>query len=438
MLHASNCVLSKRLVLQRRRPCCPEKDGSMKYVRGLRCRECGREHPLAPQHVCEFCFGPLEVAYDYDGIAADLSRDSIAAGPYSMWRYAPLLPGPEHDRVDIGAGWTRLREAPRLAAELGLRRLWLKIDAGNPTHSFKDRVVSVALSMARTFGYGVAACASTGNLANAVAAHAAAAGMRSVVFIPSGLEAGKVAATTVYGGRVVAIRGSYDEVNRLCAELSGEREWAFVNVNVRPYYAEGSKSLAFEVAEQLGWRSPDAMVVPIASGSLYTKLGKGLRELHTVGLLDDPPQTALHGAQAEGCSPVAAAFAEGAEDVRPVKPNTIAKSIAIGNPADGYYALKEAERTSGRIVAVPEGSIAEGMRLLARTEGVFTETAGGVTVAALAELVRTGGIDPGDETVALITGIGLKTLEALGEVAPTHEIPATVDAVDEALAGDAT
>jgi threonine synthase len=405
----------------------------MKHVRGLSCRECGREYPVTPQHVCEFCFGPLEVVYDYDEIAAATTRDSIAAGPESIWRYAPLLPAPEHDRIDIGAGWTRLREAPRLAAELGLRRLWLKIDAGNPTHSFKDRVVSVALSTARSFGFEVAACASTGNLANAVAAHAAASGMRSVVFIPSDLEAGKVAATTVYGGKVIAIRGSYDDANRLCAELSGERGWAFVNVNVRPYYAEGSKTLAFEVAEQLGWRSPDAMVIPAASGSLYTKVGKGLRELHKVGLLDEAPGTVLHGAQAEGCSPIATAFANGSEDVRPVKPNTVAKSIAIGNPADGYYALKEAKATSGTIVSVPEDSVADGMRLLARTEGVFTETAGGVTIAALERLVRTRTLSPDQETVALITGMGLKTLEALGRVAPTHEIPPTVEAVNEVL-----
>ena len=405
----------------------------MKHVRGLSCKECGREYPVTPQHVCEFCFGPLEVVYDYDEIAAQTTRGSIAAGPESIWRYAALLPAPEHERIDIGAGWTRLREAPRLAAELGLKRLWLKIDAGNPTHSFKDRVVSVALSTARSFGFEIAACASTGNLANAVAAHAAASGMRSVVFIPSDLEAGKVAATTVYGGKVIAIRGSYDDANRLCAELSGDRGWAFVNVNMRPYYAEGSKTLAFEVAEQLGWRSPDAMIIPAASGSLYTKIGKGLRELHKVGLLNEAPRTALHGAQAAGCSPIATAFQTGSEDVRPVKPNTIARSIAIGNPADGYYALKEARATGGTISSVPEDSVAEGMRLLARTEGVFTETAGGVTIAALERLVRTGVVTPDQETVALITGMGLKTLEALGPVAPTHEIVPTVDAVNEAL-----
>ena len=399
----------------------------MKYVQGLVCRECGRQYPVAPQHVCEFCFGPLEVGYDYEAIAADTSRDSIAAGPQSIWRYAPFLPAPEDARIDIGAGWTRLRHAPRLAAELGLRKLWIKSDASNPTHSFKDRVVSVALSMARSFGYEVAACASTGNLANAVAAHAAASGMRSVVLIPAGLEAGKVAGTTVFGGHVIEVEGSYDDVNRLCAELSSSLPWAFVNVNVRPYYAEGSKSLAFEVAEQLGWRFPDAVVVPIASGSLLTKIGKGFKEFHEAGLVPEAPASRIFGAQAEGCSPVAQAWAAGSEEVAPVKPDTIAKSLAIGNPADGYYALKEVKRSGGAILSVPEASIAEGMRLLARTEGIFTETAGGVTIATLEALVANGSISPDEETVALVTGIGLKTIEALGDSGPTHHIRAQAE-----------
>ncbi|MDQ4057706.1 MAG: threonine synthase, partial [Actinomycetota bacterium] len=317
----------------------------MKHVRGLACRECSREYPVAPTHVCEFCFGPLEVTYDYEAIKSSTSRESIASGPRTLWRYADLLPAPSDGVIDIGAGGTMMRRAPRLAAELGLKSLWIKSDAGNPTHSFKDRVVSVALSVARSFGLDVAACASTGNLANAVAAHAAAAGMRSVVFIPIDLERGKIAGTVVFGGEVIAVEGNYDDVNRLCAELSGSRPWAFVNVNVRPYYAEGSKTLAFEIAEQLGWRTPDAVVVPVASGSLLTKIGKGTRELHKVGLLDDEPHQQIHGAQAEGCSPVAAAFAEGSNDVRPVKPNTVAKSLAIGNPADGYYAIGEVTRS---------------------------------------------------------------------------------------------
>jgi threonine synthase len=402
----------------------------MKYVLALRCRECGRDYPVAAQHTCEFCFGPLEVAYDYDAINAEISRESIASGPESIWRYAPLLPAPEDGRIDIGAGWTGMRSAPRLAAELGLQKLWLKSDASNPTHSFKDRVVSVALSVARSLGYDVAACASTGNLANAVAAHSAAAGMRSIVFIPSDLEAGKIAGTTIFGGRVIEVEGSYDTVNRLCAELSGSRQWAFVNVNVRPYYAEGSKSLAFEVVEQLGWRYPDAIVVPVASGSLLTKIGKGFRELHRVGLIDVEPETTIHGAQAEGCAPIAHAFRDGLDEVAPVKPKTIAKSLAIGNPADGYYALREVRSVGGTFTAVPEDRVVEGIQLLARTEGVFTETAGGVTIAALEELVRTGRISSGDETVVLITGIGLKTLEALGDAEPTDRIQARVEEVD--------
>ncbi len=384
----------------------------MKYVRNLNCRECGQTYPISPQHVCEFCFGPLEVSYDYDEIRSVISKDSIAAGPQSLWRYSTLLPDPIEHRVDLGTGWSRLREAPRLAAELGLRKLWLKLEGSNPTHSFKDRVVSVALSVARSFGFSVAACASTGNLANAVAAHCAGTGMRSVVMIPSDLERGKVVASAIYGGTIIEIDGSYDDVNRVCAELATRLPWAFVNVNVRPYYSEGSKTIAFEVAEQLGWRTPDAIVVPVASGSLLTKVAKAFHELELVGLLAEPPAAAIHGAQAEGCSPVAAAFARGEEEVQPVKPNTIAKSLAIGSPADGYYALEAVRACDGSINAVPESAVAEGMSLLARTEGVFTETAGGVTVATLEKLVREGTISPEQETVALITGIGLKTLEA--------------------------
>lgn len=408
----------------------------MKYVEALRCRECGQQYPIAAQHVCEFCFGPLEVVYDLEAAAAALEGWDPATAPHSLWRYAALLPAPEETRVDIGAGWTPLRPAPRLAAELGLRKLWLKYDGTNPTHSFKDRVVSVALSVARYFGYTVAACASTGNLANAVAAHAAASGMRSVVFIPRGLESGKVTGTAVFGGTVVEIDGSYDDVNRICAELSGTKNWAFVNVNVRPYYAEGSKTIAFEVAEQLGWRSPEAVVVPVASGSLLTKVAKGLRELHQVGLLRDEVTTSIHGAQAEGCAPVASAFKEGSQDVRPVKPNTIAKSLAIGDPADGFYALREVRSSGGSIGSVPEETVAEGIRLLARTEGIFTETAGGVVVAALERMVRDGAISPDQETVALITGIGLKTIEAVEEGSTLLKVAADSDEVASALRED--
>ena len=407
----------------------------MKHLTGLVCKECGRDYPVAAQHACEFCFGPLEVAYDYEAIASEVSRESIARGPQTLWRYEALLPAPPDERIDLGAGWTRLREAPRLAAELGLKKLWLKSDAPNPTHSFKDRVVSVALSVARSFGFDTAACASTGNLANAVAAHAAASGMKSVVFIPAGLEAGKVAATTVYGGTVIEVEGSYDDVNRLCSELSSVTKWAFVNVNVRTYYAEGSKTLAFEMAEQLGWRFPDAVVVPMASGSLLTKIAKGFRELHTTDLMPEGAHTSIHGAQAQGCSPISTAFLEGNDEIRPVKADTVAKSLAIGNPADGYYALKEVRATGGSMATVPEGEVAEGIKLLARTEGVFTETAGGVAISGLEELVRNGAIGHDDETVVLVTGIGLKTLEAMGDIPTSGRIRPSVDEVAKIVGG---
>lgn len=405
----------------------------MKHATELVCRECGRGYPLGAQHACEFCFGPLEVAYDLEAISASVDRRSIAAGPPTLWRYEAFLPAPEDTRVDIGTGWTRLRAAPRLAAELGLRKLWLKEEAGNPTHSFKDRVVTVALSVARRLGYEVAACASTGNLANAVAAQAAASGMRSVVLIPHDLERGKVVASAVYGGEVVAVEGSYDDVNRVCAELSDSQRWAFVNVNIRPYYAEGSKTLAYEVVEQLGWRAPDAIVVPVASGALLTKIGKGLSEFEATGLLEDGQRTTLHGAQAAGCAPIADAFAAGSEEVQPVKPQTIAKSLGIGNPADGYYALREVRGRGGSVTSVPEDAVADGIRLLAATEGLFTETAGGVVISALERLVRSGAISPDEEVVALLTGIGLKTIEAVGEVEPSHRVKASAEAVLQAI-----
>ena len=336
---------------------------------GLRCRECGREFPVAPIYTCEWCFGPLEVAYDYDAIARVTSRERIAAGPASLWRYADLLPVASDPSVDLGTGFTPLVRADRLAAELGLGEVWLKNDTRNPTNSFKDRVVSIALSKALEFGFKVAACASTGNLANSVAAHAAHAGLRSYVFIPSNLEQGKIVTTSVYGGNVVAIDGNYDDVNRLCAELAGIYEWAFVNVNMRPFYAEGSKTLAFETAEQLGWQVPDHVVVPAASGSLLTKIQKGFQELHRVGLLDEEPNVRVSGAQALGCSPIATAFIEESDTIRPVKPDTIAKSLAIGNPADGYFALDAVRKSGGGFASVTDGEIVEGMELLARTEG---------------------------------------------------------------------
>jgi threonine synthase len=404
----------------------------MGSILGLRCRECGREYPAEPIHVCEYCFAPLEVVYDYDEIRSIISPERIAAGPRSIWRYTDLLPGGEK-RVDLGAGLTPLVPAPRLGAELGLHDLWIKNDTVNPTHSFKDRVVSVALTVARDFGFNTAACASTGNLANAVAAHAAHAGMSAYIFIPADLEQGKIVATAIYGPQLVAVQGTYDDVNRLCSEIAGQYEWAFVNVNIRPYYAEGSKSLAFEIAEQLGWRAPDHVIVPIASGSLLTKIRRGLDELVKVGLLEEH-QTRISGAQAEGCSPVATAFKAGEEHVRPVKPKTIAKSLAIGNPADGYYAIKAARESGGVMESVTDEEIVEGISLLARTEGIFTETAGGVTIATLRKLAERGDVKPDERTVALITGDGLKTIEALVDKAgPTMTIPPSLDAFSSEL-----
>ncbi len=419
----------------------PKEEIDVSYVDGLRCRECARRYPAEALHVCEWCFGPLEVVYDYEAIRAVISRESIAAGPLSIWRYADLLPAAAEGAVSLGAGFTPLVRADRLASELGLGEVWIKNDTLNPTGSFKDRVVSVALTKAQELGFKVAACASTGNLANSVAAHAAHAGMESVVFIPADLEAGKVVTTAVFGGRLIAVDGNYDDVNRLCAELAGDHpSWAFVNVNVRTYYAEGSKTLAFEVAEQLGWRAPDHVVVPVASGSQLTKVAKGFRELFQVGLLDEEPHVRVSGAQAAGCSPVAQAFAAGRDEVKPVKPDTIAKSLAIGDPADGPYVLDEVRSSGGVVAAVTDDEIIAGIRLLARTEGIFAETAGGVTIATLARLAAAGVVRPDERVVAYVTGNGLKTVEAIApHVGPTTTIAATVAAfaaaVDLAEAG---
>ena len=402
----------------------------MAYVQNLRCRECGREYEVAPIFTCEWCFGPLEVNYDYDAIGSAISREKIAAGPASIWRYADLLPVDRGHAVDLGAGFTPLVRADRLAAALGLGEVWVKNDTLNPTNSFKDRVASVALSKALEFGFKTAACASTGNLANSVAAHAARAGLRSFVFIPSNLERAKVVTTAVYGGNVIAIEGNYDDVNRLCAELAGTYHWAFVNVNVRPFYAEGSKTLAYETAEQLGWETPDHVVVPVASGSLLTKIRKGFDELHKVGLVEQPPNVRVSGAQALGCSPVATAWSEGSDTIRPVKPDTIAKSLAIGNPADGYFALDAVRQTEGGLAAVSDGEVVEGIRLLARTEGIFAETAGGVTVASLKRLADEGVVSADERVVIYITGLGLKTLDAV-EADPTATISPTLDAFHE-------
>src|SRR6266496_3617792 len=383
------------------------------FMRALKCRECGREYPLTATHVCEFDFGPLEVAYDYDRIKRSLTKSAIQSRPKSMWRYRELLPVANDPTVGLQVGFTPLVKANRLAERLGIRELFIKNDTVNhPTLSFKDRVVSVALTRARELGYDTVACASTGNLANSVAAHAAAAKMQCYVFIPHDLEASKVLGNLVYRPNVVEVEGNYDDVNRLCSEIAGEHKWAFVNVNIRPYYAEGSKTLAYEVVEQLGWIAPDHIIVPMASGSLLTKVWKGLHEFHKLGLIDRL-STKVHGAQAEGCSPIAAAYKQGRDFFKPVKPNTIAKSLAIGNPADGYYALKAAAESGGAMDTVTDEEIVEGMTLLAQTEGIFAETAGGVTVGVLKKLAKQGVIKRGDVTVALITGNGLKTQDAV-------------------------
>jgi len=385
----------------------------MGAVKGLRCRECGQEYPKEPLYVCDFCFGPLEVVYDYEKLAHKVSREKIAAGPPSIWRYRDLLPLEDDRLVGRYVGFTPLVRAENLGKVLGLSNLYIKNDCVNPTYSFKDRVASVAVSKAVEFGFKVVACASTGNLANAVAAHGAMAGLRTFVFIPADLEESKIVASRVYNPTVVAVKGNYDQVNRLCSEIADRLEgWAFVNVNLRPYYAEGSKTLAFEVVEQLGWRAPDCVVVPMASGALLVKIKKGLDEMVRVGLIPDAP-TRFFGAQAEGCSPIVRAFRSGADDIQPVKPSTIAKSLAIGNPADGYYALRVIRGTGGTAEAVSDEEIIEAIKLLARTEGIFAETAGGVTVGVLKKLVEQGAIQRDELVVAYITGNGLKTQEVL-------------------------
>ncbi len=400
----------------------------------LRCKECGRTYPLQALFVCDYCFGPLEVAYDYEKIRRRATKERIAAGPPSLWRYADFLPVNERPAVDLQAGYTPLIKADRLAAELGLKKLWVKNDTANPTHSFKDRVVSVALQRALELGFDVVACASTGNLANSVGAHAAASGTEAYVFVPANLEIQKIIATAIYGINVVKVRGNYDDVNRLCTEIASEKKWAFVNVNVRPYYAEGSKTLAFETAEQLGWRAPDKIVSPVASGSLLTKIYKGFWELGEVGLIRRK-EPVVCGAQAEGCSPVAAAFREGSEHVKPVKPDTIAKSLAIGNPADGIFALDIVRKTGGVIESVTEQEIVDGIKLLAETTGIFTETAGGVTTAVLAKLAAQGKVHAQDETVLYITGDGLKTLDAVADTISTYEIDPRLSDFEEQVLG---
>jgi threonine synthase len=399
----------------------------------LKCKECREEYELEASYVCERCFGPLEVSYDHSALddPAELRR-KIQAGPPSIWRYLDFLPFERRPRTGIDAGFTPLIRSERLAERLGVGEVWVKNDAANPTHSFKDRVVNVAVAKARELGFDVVACASTGNLANAVAAHAAAAGLESYVFVPADLEEQKILATGVYGTKLVAVRGNYDDVNRLCTELSAEHPWAFVNVNLRPYYAEGSKTLAFEVAEQLGFELPDRVVCPVASGSLFTKIARGFEEWLELGILEGS-LPAFHGAQAEGCSPVAQAYAAGHDICRPVRPDTIAKSLAIGNPADGVFALDVARRTGGSIDSVTDDEVIDGIRLLAETTGIFTETAGGVTTAVLAKLAERGDIGSDDRVVLYITGDGLKTLDAVRDIVSTYEVEPALDSFAETV-----
>src|SRR5690349_15305043 len=408
------------------------------FMRALKCRECGREYPLTATHVCEFDFGPLEVAYDYARIQQSLTRAAIESRPRTMWRYRELLPVAAGPTVGLQVGFTPLVKADRLAKRLGVRELWIKNDTVNyPTLSFKDRVVSVALSRAKELGFTTVACASTGNLANSVAANAASAGLKAYVFIPSDLEQGKILNSLIYGANVIGIKGHYDEVNRLCAEIAGKFGWAFVNVNMRPYYAEGSKSMAYEIAEQSGWRIPKHTVVCMASGSLLTKIQKSYQEFIKLGLVSET-QFQIHGAQATGCSPISTAQKAGLDFFKPVKPNTIAKSLAIGTPADGFYALKVMKETGGSAEDVTDDEIREGIRLLAECEGIFAETAGGVTVGVAKKLIASGKIPANDSAVLCVTGNGLKTLDAVnGHLGYPREIKPSLREFEALVANEA-
>jgi threonine synthase len=410
-------------------------DAFMDKLKGLKCRECGRHYDAAPVHVCEFCFGPLEVDYHYEALKSLVTRESIAAGPPSMWRYKDLLPVEGDVAVGHHVGFTPLIRAHNLADELGCREIWIKNDSVcHPTWSFKDRVVAVAVTKAKEFGYDTVACASTGNLANSVAAHAAEARLRSYIFIPADLEQGKILATLVYNPTLVAVHGTYDEVNRLCSEIADKYRWAFVNVNFRPYYSEGSKSYGFEIVEQLGWRTPDHIIVPCAGGSLITKIAKAFKELRMLGLIPQG-RTSMYAAQALGCGPIVTMIKNDTDVLRPVRPNTIAKSLAIGNPADGFYAYRTTKDSGGFGEHATDEEIIEGMLLLARTEGIFTETAGGVTVAATKKLIETGVIPRNESIVICITGNGLKTPDALyGRLDAHVKIKPSLSAFDVALA----
>ena len=405
----------------------------MSHVTSLRCRECSRDYPIEPINACEYCFGPLEVAYDYDSIARTVTRKSIAEGPHTIWRYHDFLPVEAENAVDLGTGFTPLLKADNLGKKLGLDNLYIKNDSVNPSFSFKDRPVSITTTKALEFGFEVLAYVSTGNLMGSVAAHGAKSGMKTVVFFPGDLESGKIVGASVYGPTMVAVDGSYDQVNRLCSELADDLGWAFVNINMRPYYAEGSKTLGYEVAEQLGWRAPDNCVVPAASGELHTKIWKGLTELADVGLINSV-KTNMHLAQPQGCSPIVQAFEKGSRVVQPVKADTLAKSLAIGDPAAGPYAVQTLQETGGTAVAAPEDEIVEGIQLLAETEGIFTETAGGVVIAGLRKLAKSGAIKRDEVTVAFITGNGLKTQEVVSDIAQPINIRPTYKSFEENMA----
>jgi threonine synthase len=406
----------------------------MGHIKGLKCRECGREYPVEPMYVCEFCFGPLEVAYDYKSIAGALTRERIEARQMNLWRYRELLPIDGEPRAGLHSGFTPLLKADNLAKVLGVDDLYLKDDTVvHPTLSFKDRVVSVALTKAGEFGFDTVACASTGNLAHSVSAHGARAGFRRFIFIPASLEASKIMASLVYEPNLVAVDGNYDDVNRLCSEIANKYKWAFVNINIRPFYAEGSKTLGFEIIEQLGWKAPDNVVVPCASGSLLTKVWKSFKEFREIGIIKEIG-TKVFAAQASGCSPIATAVKQGTDVIRPVKPDTVAKSLAIGNPADGFYATQVVKETSGYAEDVTDREIIDAIKLLARTEGVFAETAGGVTLACTKKLIETGRIRRDETTVICITGNGLKTQEALqGHAISPHYIKPSLASFEEVM-----
>ena len=403
----------------------------MSFATTLRCRKCGREYPLEPLNLCDFCLSPLEVNYDYKSMAAKVRRENLAEGPFSMWRYRDMLPV-EGEVVDLGTGFTPLIKANNLGSELGLDQLYIKNDCLNPTYSFKDRVVSVAATKAREFGFEAIACASTGNLAASVAAHAAKGDMKAYVFVPANVEPGKLVGAAIYNPVLITVDGSYDDVNRLCRQLVEKFPWGFININLRPYYAEGSKTLGYEVAEQLGWRAPDCVVAPAASGLLFTRIWKGLDELSMLGLIE-PVNTHMYVAQAAGCSPIVNAFKAGSLHVHPVEPNTVAKSIAIGNPADGYYALRVARQSGGGGGAVTDEEVIAGMKLLAQTEGIFAEAAGGVVIAILQKLATSGIIKRNELTVALITGAGPRTQDIVSDTVQPFHIQPTIESLEEVL-----